>query len=126
MIIVLLPLLPALRLRKAFRRDVIKPLVVDAQLATIRPEITAVSNDAHIKRVRRLSCAGQPVHSAPLREPIEPEEVHQEAAAAPRTWTSVGVAVMGPSGRAGRRCAVLDSVHPTLVMVLPVVPHLPR
>src|SRR6267154_2848763 len=51
----LLTLTPPLRLPKSLRRDLIQPIVLDAQFAATRPKVAAVTHEADVERVRSVA-----------------------------------------------------------------------
>ena len=87
-VLALLAHAPPLRLLEALGGHVVQPPVLDAELPAGRPEVLAVAQHAEVERVWGLGRAREPVRRLALREPVEPEQAHQEPATAPGAHAS--------------------------------------
>ncbi|KAJ7123749.1 hypothetical protein C8R44DRAFT_152186 [Mycena epipterygia] len=107
-VLLFLPFPPPPRLLESLERYVIQPLILDTELAPVRPEVAAVPVRAEVERVARAPRAREPVDGLAAREAVEAQEVHQEAAAVrgPARARASGVCVRGVGRRVRVRVAV--------------------
>ena len=83
----LLTLTPPTRLMEPLSGDLVQPIILNTKFAPARPKVTAVPDDANVKRVRGVAGAREAVRSFARGEAIKADELKEEARVASRSRT---------------------------------------